>query len=116
MNIWIDAQLSPRLARWLAVTFQVDCVHVRDLGLREAEDPQIFERARQPGLVVMTKDEDFVDLVLRHGPPPQVIWVRSGNMSNAHFKALLSDTFRDALTLIESGEAIVEINRRRGGA
>lgn len=38
MNIWIDAQLSPRLSRWLTVTFEVDCTHRRDLGLREAED------------------------------------------------------------------------------
>ncbi|MGH7963739.1 MAG: DUF5615 family PIN-like protein [Candidatus Binatia bacterium] len=59
-----------------------------------------------PILAAPCADEDFVDLVLRHGPPLQVIWVRSGNMSNAHFKALLSDTFRDALALIERGKAI----------
>jgi predicted nuclease of predicted toxin-antitoxin system len=59
----------------------------------------------------MTKDEDFVRLVERNGPPPQVIWITSGNISNAHFKSLLLKTLSDAISLIESGEAVVEIQR-----
>lgn len=112
MIIWIDAQLSPRLARWIEHTFKVECHHVRDLALREAEDPEIFKQARNSGAVVMTKDEDFVRLVERDGSPPQVIWVTSGNMSNAHFHSLLLLTFPDAISMIASGEAIVEISRQ----
>jgi predicted nuclease of predicted toxin-antitoxin system len=100
------------MARWIEETFEVGCRHVRDMNLREAEDPEIFRRARDAGAVVMTKDEDFVNLVRRNGAPPQVIWVTCGNMSNAHFKSLLVETFRDAMSLIESGEAVVEIRRR----
>ena len=59
----------------------------------------------------MTKDEDFVRLVERNSPPPQVIWVTAGNMSNAHFKSLLLKTFPDAMSLIASGEAVVEIHQ-----
>jgi predicted nuclease of predicted toxin-antitoxin system len=61
--IWIDAQLSPRVARWIEETFEVGYHHVRDIGLRKAEDPEIFRQARDAGAVVMTKDEDFVHLV-----------------------------------------------------
>jgi len=111
--IWIDAQLSPQMARWLEETFEVECHHVRDLGLREAEDREIFRKARDASAVVMTKDEDFVYLVEQNGAPPQVIWVTCGNMSNAHFKLLLLETLRDAMSLITSGEAVVEIRRRR---
>lgn len=101
------------MALWITETFAIKCLHVRDLGLRHAEDPVIFQRARDSeSVVVMTKDEDFVELVTRHGLPPQVLWVRCGNMSNAHFKVLLRDTFPDAWSLIESGEPIVEINRK----
>lgn len=60
----------------------------------------------------MTKDEDFVRLVERNGSPPQVIWVTSGNMSNANFQSLLLQTFPDAKSLIEAGEAVVEISRK----
>ena len=111
MIIWLDAQLSPRLTRWIEETFGVECLHVRDLGLRNAEDPEIFQRARDSGAVVMTKDEDFVHLVGRNGPTSQVIWITSGNMANDRFKLLLLKTLQDAISLIESGEAVVEIKR-----
>ena len=111
MIIWLDAQLSPRLTRWIEETFEVECLHVRDLGLRNAEDPEIFQRARDSGAVVMTKDEDFIHIVERNGSPPQVIWVTSGNMANDRFKLLLQKTLQDAISLIESGEAVVEIKR-----
>jgi len=35
--------------------FEVDVVPVRDLGLREAEDREIFAKARQTKAVVLTK-------------------------------------------------------------
>jgi predicted nuclease of predicted toxin-antitoxin system len=59
----------------------------------------------------MTKDEDFVHIVERNGPPPQVIWITSGNMANERFKLLLHKTLQDAISLIESGESVVEIKR-----
>ena len=113
MIVWLDAQISPELAGWIKAAFGVECVHVRDLGLRNAEDRQIFDQARDSRVVVMTKDEDFVRLVERNGSPPQVIWVTSGNMSNANFQSLLLQTFPDAKSLIEAGEAVVEISRRK---
>ncbi|MGH7829195.1 MAG: DUF5615 family PIN-like protein [Candidatus Binatia bacterium] len=116
MIVRLDAQLSPRLARWIEETFEVECVHVRDLGLRNAEDPEIFQKARDALSVVMTKDEDFVRLVERNGPPPQVIWITSGNMPNARFKSLLLKTLQDAIALIVGGETVVEIHRGIEGA
>ena len=59
----------------------------------------------------MTKDEDFIRLVERNGPPPQVIWVTSGNMPNTRFKSLLLKTLPDAMSLIASGETVVEIHQ-----
>jgi predicted nuclease of predicted toxin-antitoxin system len=37
MILWIDAQLSPALARWLSDTFGVAAHAVRNLGLRDAK-------------------------------------------------------------------------------
>jgi predicted nuclease of predicted toxin-antitoxin system len=93
-------------------TFRVECRHVRELALREAEDREIFEQARKTRAIVMTKDEDFVRLVERNGSPPQVIWVTFGNISNAHFQSLLGQTSQDARTLIESGESVVEVSHQ----
>lgn len=75
MELWIDAQVSPAMAEWMRHMLAVDATAVRDLGLREAEDLTIFWRARAAGVVVLTKDSDFVVLLERHGPPPQVVWL-----------------------------------------
>ena len=86
MILWLDAQISPRLRPKIRREFKIEVVHVRDLGLREAEDPKIFDEARRAKAVVLTKDEDFVILVERLGPPPQIIWLTCGHVSNARLK------------------------------
>jgi len=73
VTIWVDAQLPPEIAPWISETYGVDAVAVRDLGMRDADDRDIFAAAKAQGVIVMTKDRDFVDLIDRHGPPPQVI-------------------------------------------
>lgn len=76
MNFWIDAQLPPSLAVWLTEAFEVSATSLRDLGLRDAEDAEIFYAARAAGIIVIvSKDSDFVDLATRMGAPPQILWV-----------------------------------------
>lgn len=114
MILWLDAHISPILCRWIRRQFAVDAMHVRDLGLREAEDPEIFDKAREAQVVVFTKDEDFVDLVGRLGTPPQVLWLRCGNMPNARLWAVLSRALPDAIELLRQGEPVVEISLPEG--
>jgi len=110
VRVWLDAQLSPALASWVSTTFDVEATAVRDLGLRDAEDPAIFEAARKAQAVVMTKDRDFIELLERSGAPPQVILITAGNTSNARMRDILSRAFPTALELIRSGEPLVEIS------
>jgi predicted nuclease of predicted toxin-antitoxin system len=111
MKLWIDAQLSPTLAPWINKNFDgVEAVALRDIGLRDAEDKEIFESARQAGAVVMSKDSDFVELLSRRGPPPQLIWITCGNTSNARMRTVLSDALKIAIDLLNSGEGLVEIS------
>ena len=52
MKLWIDAQLSPSLAPWISSNFEgIEALAVRELGLREAEDAEIFEAARQANIM-----------------------------------------------------------------
>ena len=80
------------------------------MGLREATDPQIFEAERAAKAVVMTKDADFVDLVERQGPPPQILWVTSGNTSEERLRKILGSVFHEALNMLEAGEPLVEVS------
>ena len=109
MTVWLDAHLSPGIARWLSETFDVTALPVRELGLRGAEDEEIFFAARKAADVVMTKDVDFVTLLERHGSPPKIIWITCGNTSDASLRTILTAKFREALALLESGENLVEI-------
>ena len=110
MTIWVDAHLSPAIANWITNTLGVEAVALRDLSLRDAEDPEIFEAAKAQQAIVMTKDSDFVDLVDRLGSPPQIIWLTCGNTSNARLREILSETLPRALALLAAGEALVEIS------
>jgi len=109
-TIWIDAQLSPTIATWITDTFGVKALALRDLGLRDAEDVEIFEAAKAKGVILMTKDSDFVDLVERLGEPPRIIWLTCGNTSNARLRQILSLFLPEALELLDSGEKLVEIS------
>ncbi|HEV7591468.1 MAG TPA: DUF5615 family PIN-like protein [Longimicrobium sp.] len=109
MTLWIDAQISPAIAVWLRMRFDLDAIAVREVGLRDAEDPVIFAAARDSGVAVMTKDSDFVELLRRHGPPPQIVWLRSGNTSNARLKQLLTQALPAVLSMLDEGEPLVEI-------
>jgi len=114
MNLWLDAQLPPLLAQWLKVQrIGVQATAQRDLGLRDANDALIFERARAEHAVVITKDRDFIRLLDEHGPPPQVIWLRIGNSSNASLQQILSTTLPQAIQLLNNGEPWVEIRPKQ---
>lgn len=110
MTIWIDAQLSPALAPWIIQTFGIAAVALRDIGLRDATDRQIFLAAKEQSTIVMTKDADFVRLLEALGPPPQVIWITCGNTSNAHLRELLQRALPRALELLSRGETLVELS------
>jgi predicted nuclease of predicted toxin-antitoxin system len=106
--IWLDAHLPPRLAKWVSSSFQLECEPLRELGLRDAQDIQIFERARKDNVIVMTKDKDFADLVAHKGPPPKVIWLRCGNTSEDKLKEILKNHLLETLKFLESDD-LVEI-------
>ncbi|MDQ3668167.1 MAG: DUF5615 family PIN-like protein [Acidobacteriota bacterium] len=109
MILWIDAQLSPALARWINSTFGIAATALRDLGLRDATDREIFMAGRQAGAIVLTKDGDFLRLVQELGSPPSVILITCGNTSNANLRQILEHALPAALELLQSGERVVEV-------
>lgn len=110
MIIWIDAQLSPFFADWICNELKFDAKAIRDLGLRDANDEDIFNKARIAEAIVMTKDIDFKILQDRLGAPPKIIWLTCGNTSNKRLKEILNPHLSEAIELLNSGESIVEIS------
>ncbi len=108
MKFLVDHQLPPALARLLQ-SLGHDALHVRELGLVEADDAVIWRQAISNGQVVISKDEDFWYLAIAPGSAGRLIWVRIGNCR----KQALVEVFRSRLASIvaafETGSRIVEI-------
>ncbi len=115
MIVWIDAQLSPALADWMTAELGIEAHALRDLGLRDAADREIFDLARAADAVIFTKDSDFLPLLEQHGPPPRVLWLTIGNTSNARVREVLIARWARVSELFDSGEVLVEIQSRDGG-
>ncbi len=109
MTLWLDAQLPPQIVIWIRNNFAIDAVALRDIGLRDATDNVIFEAAKKANATLVSKDSDFVELILRFGPPPKLIWLTCGNVSNAALQVLLGAKLAAAVALLEGGEPIVEL-------
>ncbi len=88
MKLLFDANLSPRLVSRLADLFPAS-THVRDIGLKAADDPLVWDYARANDFMIVSKDADMHDLSLLYGNPPKVIWLRLGNCSTSEAENLL---------------------------
>ena len=108
-----DALQPAEVQERIRQTFALDAQAVRDVGLRDAADEEIFQAARTANAVVVTKDADFAALVERLGPPPQILWVTCGNTTNARLREIFARAWHDAQMLLERGEPLVEISERR---
>lgn len=114
VKLWIDAQLPRAMAEWVRTDLKVEAATLDEIGLRDAPDAEIVQAIRQAGNVIVSKDDDFVDLITRLGPPPQVLWVTCGNVTNRELRKLCATALAEAVRLLAAGEPIVELRERRG--
>ena len=90
MKLLFDQNLSFKLAKRLDDVFPRSS-QVKLLGLEEADDPEIWDYARQNGFILATKDVDYYERSALLGHPPKVIWLRCGNQNTAFIEKLLRD-------------------------
>ncbi len=66
MKRLIDANLSTRVALRLNEAGH-DAVHVYEIGLADASDKQILQRASVDARIIVSSDSDFSAVVARYG-------------------------------------------------
>ena len=108
MKLLFDENLSAELCSRVTDLF-AGSSQVRLMGLAQASDSVIWERAKTGGFVIVSLDADFADMAALYGAPPKVIWLRCGNTSNARLKEILMASFPSARTMLEGTESLVEI-------
>ena len=90
MKFLIDENLPARLEGLLSDLFP-DSVHVKRVGLIEADDRAVWSFARTHGHCILTEDKDFQQMSVLLGHPPKVVWLRCGNASTARLAELMLD-------------------------
>lgn len=97
MKFLLDQGISPQVALALAGAGH-DAVHVRDLGMSQADDATILARADDDHRVIITEDTDFGTLlVLNARSSPSVVLFRDrSGRAGARIRLLL-----DAIPLVK---------------
>lgn len=89
MKLLFDANLSWKLSAKLKEHF-TDCQHVDHLGFPPPlQDHEIWNFAASNGFMIVTNDEDFLNLVNMKGFPPKVVLLKTGNQSTNFIEGLL---------------------------
>lgn len=78
MKLLFDANISWRIVKLTAPVF--DSLHVEQSTLPiPATDSEIWSYARENDFIIVTNDEDFINLAVAKGFPPKIIILRTGN-------------------------------------
>jgi len=85
------SEVAPGSTKLVAriVDIYPDSEHVRNKGLQSASDSEIWSFAKKDGYVIVTEDDDFHVRSVLEGPPPKILWIRSGNCSADLVETLL---------------------------
>ena len=82
---------------------------VADVGLVAGTDSEIWRYAIEQQAVLVTKDEDFADLVSLGRPAPVVVWVRVGNTTRRALLEWFEPLLDHLLKMVASGERLIEL-------
>ncbi len=104
MKLLFDQNLSHKLARHLADIFP-DSTHVREVGLKEAVDPIVWDYAKHQSFMIVSKDADFHQRSFVFGFPPKVVWVQLGNCTTADVEQVIRKNFAVIKDFYEDAEA-----------
>ncbi len=88
MKLLFDQNISFRLVTRIIDLFP-SSKQVRELGLENSKDIEIFDFAKENNFAIVTFDSDFCDLSIIKGFPPKIIWIRTGNTTTVQLENIL---------------------------
>ena len=88
MKLLFDQNISHRLISYIKDIYP-QARQVREIGLENASDKQIWEYAKENDFSIVTFDGDFYDFSLIWGHPPKIIWIRTYNQTTKNIEEIL---------------------------
>lgn len=111
MRFLVDAQLPPRLCRFLSEK-GAEAVHVSETeGGLTSSDTSLWELTGATGGIIASKDLDFVERAVVLGPPPQVLHIDVGNCSNRDLFTILEGFWPEIQKHLAAGARLVSVGR-----
>ncbi len=108
MKFIVDQQLPPALADWLMARGH-EAQHVRDLGMKEAQDGEIWRHAEGITAAIVTKDEDFAARRARSRSGPAIVWLRFGNTTRPILLDRLARVWPDVEAALRAQAPVIEV-------
>ncbi len=109
MKLLLDENLSHRLVPALQADYP-GSTQVTLAGLGAADDQAVWRHALDSGFVIVTKDDDFLDLAAYHGAPPVVIRLVLGNCRNEQVLAVLHAHRQAIQDVVDRGDVgVIEL-------
>ena len=112
MKFLADMGVSPRVVKELLRKGH-DAVHLQEHGLGRMTDPEILQKAREEGRILLTHDLDFGELLaVSGGKLPSVIIFRLKDMRASNVSLHLVNLLKQQNELLEQG-AIFSVTERK---
>ena len=104
MKLLLDANISWRVAKIVSPYF-AECIHINTIfSTTSVTDISIWNYALDESYLIVTNDEDFLNLLLVKGFPPKIILLRTGNQNNLQLAQLIIKHKTDIEQLFYSDE------------
>lgn len=107
MRLLFDQNISYRIISKIKINFP-DAVQVKQLGVENYSDIEIWEFAKKNEYTIVTFDSDFFDFANIKGHPPKIIWLRLGN-TKTDFLAEIINTRHSIISDFILSESYSEI-------
>jgi len=108
LKFLVDNQLPAALAHWVRGE-GYHAEHVIEIEMAQVSDELIWDYAIKNEMVILTKDEDFVNLVLLRLETTPVVWIRIGNCRKAALLEKIQEAWEKLISKLEEGDQLIEV-------
>jgi len=109
MKLLFDQNISFRLVKRIIDLFP-EAKQIKELGLENTTDFEIFEYAKKHNYAIVTFDADFCNISTLKGFPPKIIWLKTGNTTTQNLELLLREKQELIKIFLSENYACLEIS------